>query len=136
MAIAGIASMASAADTSSTVQDRGQMGKDMFLKLLVTQLKNQNPLEPMEDREFIAQLATMNSAEQLTQLNGQLTNFLLMQAASQASDLVGKEVTISKADGTEIQGKVSKVIFNGQTPQVEVNGELYLLAQVKELRAT
>ena len=56
-------------DTATTLVDRrSQMGKDAFLQLLVTQLKNQDPTAPQDNGEFIAQLATFSSLEQLTQI--------------------------------------------------------------------
>ena len=50
------------------------LGKDAFLNLLVTQLKNQDPLNPMDDRDFIAQMAQFSSLEQMQNLNTTLTN--------------------------------------------------------------
>jgi len=56
-------------DTTAALVDRqSQMGKDAFLQLLVTQLKNQDPTAPQENGEFIAQLATFSQLEQLTQI--------------------------------------------------------------------
>lgn len=71
------------------------LGKDAFLKLLVTQLKNQNPLEPQDNGEFVAQLAQFSSLEGITTLNDTVTglasNYNSSQAL-QASSLVGRSV--------------------------------------------
>ncbi|RST75489.1 flagellar hook assembly protein FlgD [Siminovitchia acidinfaciens] len=72
------------------------LGKDAFLKILFTQLQNQDPLSPMDDKEFIGQMATFSSLEQLTNMNQTLEKFV--ESASQAnlisfSEFVGKEVT-------------------------------------------
>ncbi|GIP21429.1 flagellar hook capping FlgD N-terminal domain-containing protein [Paenibacillus sp. J22TS3] len=67
------------------------MGKDQFLKILVTQLGNQDPMQPLEDKEFIAQMAQFTSVEQLMNISGQLT--AMNQNLGNLSGLIGKEVT-------------------------------------------
>ena len=71
---------------SATRKANDELGKDAFLQLLVAQLQHQDPLNPAEDTEFIAQLATFSTLEQLQNMNGAMQ-------VSQASALVGKQVT-------------------------------------------
>lgn len=52
------------------------LGKDDFLKILMTQIQNQNPLDPMEDKEFIAQMTQFSSLEQMTNMSQSLQSFL------------------------------------------------------------
>ncbi|QHW30064.1 flagellar hook capping protein [Paenibacillus rhizovicinus] len=66
------------------------MGKDDFLKILVTQLQNQDPMQPMEDKDFIAQMAQFTSVEQLTNMADQLA--ALRQNLGMASTMIGKTV--------------------------------------------
>lgn len=80
------------------------LGNDAFLKLLVTQLQNQDPLNPMEDREYIAQLATFSSLEQQMTMNQSLEAMLSLQA----SNLIGKEV--SWVNNEEIQKAVVQAV--------------------------
>ncbi|MEC2076975.1 flagellar hook assembly protein FlgD [Metabacillus fastidiosus] len=71
------------------------LGKDEFLKILITQLQNQDPLKPMEDKEFIAQMATFSSLEQMTNLNKTMENFILSQTSNEMlkySEMIGKKV--------------------------------------------
>lgn len=63
---------------------------DAFLKLLVTQLENQDPLEPMSETEYVAQLASFSNVEQNTKTNERLDALMTQMALSQAADLVGK----------------------------------------------
>jgi flagellar basal-body rod modification protein FlgD len=108
------------------------LGKDDFLKMLIAQLKNQDPLNPQEGAEFAAQMAQFSSLEQLTNLNTtletQAQNSLNLFNA-QAINLVGKEITAEIAAGTDgtsattITGTVTAVNFKNQTASLTVNGQ-------------
>jgi flagellar basal-body rod modification protein FlgD len=108
------------------------LGKDDFLKMLIAQLKNQDPLNPQEGSEFAAQMAQFSSLEQLTNLNttleAQSQNSLNLFNA-QAINLVGKEITAQTAaatDGTAattITGTVTAVNFKDQKASLTVNGQ-------------
>ncbi|MDP5273444.1 flagellar hook capping FlgD N-terminal domain-containing protein [Chengkuizengella axinellae] len=80
----------------STSEEQNDLGKDEFLKLLVEQLKHQDPLEPLNDQEFIAQMATFSSLEQMMNISGEIQ--LLRQSIGITSDMVGKEITYSYFD--------------------------------------
>jgi len=81
------------------------LGKDEFLKLLMKQLQYQDPLNPMEDREFIAQMATFSSLEQLTNLNTTMSTFPMTMYVS----WIGKEVTYEGEDSEEKTALVKSV---------------------------
>jgi flagellar basal-body rod modification protein FlgD len=70
----GTSGAQTAPDTQTTVTNNGSMGKDAFLSLLVTQLQNQNPLQPQADGEFLAQLAQFSSLEQLQEIRGDMSS--------------------------------------------------------------
>ncbi|MHC8352390.1 flagellar hook assembly protein FlgD [Pseudomonas sp. RT4P38] len=92
------------ASATNSATGKQSLGKDAFLQLLVTQLKNQNPLEPQDNGEFVAQLAQFSSLEGITTLNttvsGLASNYNSSQAL-QASSLVGRSV-IAPADKTVV----------------------------------
>jgi len=98
--MSSVSSVTTSTDTSTQTSNASELGKDEFLKLLVTKLQYQDPLSPMEDEDFIAQLAQYSSLEQLSNISealdesNQLT-YLQMQSLNNtmASDLIGKEVT-------------------------------------------
>lgn len=83
----------SATDAASTAKTTGNstLGKDQFLKILITQLQNQDPMQPMEDKEFIAQMAQFTSVEQLMNISTQLT--AMNQSLGSVSGLIGKDIT-------------------------------------------
>ncbi|MFB1081107.1 flagellar hook assembly protein FlgD [Jeotgalibacillus sp. JSM ZJ347] len=99
------------------------MGKDQFLKLLIAQLQNQDPTKPMEDKEFISQMANFSSLEQMTNMANSFEKFAGMQeqtALIQYNEFVGKEVKWDKmdtVDGEEVssngRGVVETVKFKG-----------------------
>lgn len=95
-AIAGLAGTTNNNQTTGT-GSTNEMGKNEFLNLLVTQMQYQDPLEPMKNEEFVAQLAQFSSLEQLSNLNTTMNqNNMLEQSInnSQAVNLIGKNITV------------------------------------------
>ena len=108
-----------------------ELGKDDFLKLLLTQLSNQDPTSPMENTEFIAQMAQFSSLEQMTNMSTEFAKLANMLNSNEAVSLLGKNVTISTGD-TSVNGVV-EAVTRGEDPQVEVNGMLYSMDQIKSV---
>jgi len=87
------------------------MGKDAFLKLLVTQLQHQDPTRPMEDREFISQMAQFSSLEQMSNMNTEMKSMATRSAASEAYSMLGKRIeAYDELSERTITGTVSSVI--------------------------
>lgn len=80
------------------------LGKDSFLRLLVTELQYQDPLKPMDNREFIAQMAQFSSLEQMQNMNGDLTKLLTLS-------LMGKTVGAKDAENQDVHGAVAGIKF-------------------------
>ncbi|MDY4467037.1 MAG: flagellar hook assembly protein FlgD [Treponema porcinum] len=106
-----------------------QLGKDDFLKLLITQLSNQDPTNPMEDTQFIAQMAQFSSLEQMTNMNESFSKMASMINSSQAAATIGRTVDIDIGD-TTARGVVEATTM-GAHPQVMVNGMYYDLDKIK-----
>jgi len=98
---------------------KNELGPDAFLKLLITELRFQDPLNPMNDREFMTQLAQLSSLEATQNLQMSSQALGLMQSAA----FVGKTVEIIGRDGDIIIGVVDEVQFENSTPVLVVGGE-------------
>ncbi|MEQ8296400.1 MAG: flagellar hook assembly protein FlgD [Nitratireductor sp.] len=79
---------------------------DSFLKLLVTQMKNQDPTKPMESTDYVAQLATFSQVEQTVQTNSKIDQLMQVSLLGQADAIIGR--TVTSADGS-VSGKVAEV---------------------------
>lgn len=105
MVVAAVAAPG-ATNNTQTAQKGSTVDYQSFLKLLVAQMKNQDPTAPMDSTDYVAQLATFSQVEQTVQTNSKLDQILQAQALSQASSLIGR--TLTSADGS-ISGKVAEV---------------------------
>jgi flagellar basal-body rod modification protein FlgD len=95
-----------ATTTTTTASTKNMIGKDEFLKMLIAQLKHQDPLNPMDGTAFTAQLAQFSSLEQLQNINTNLTSFTRQQQSlgnTQAVNLIGREV-LAKGDTIQAEG--------------------------------
>jgi flagellar basal-body rod modification protein FlgD len=97
--------------TAATPQvDRGdQMGKDTFLKLLVAQMRYQDPSKPADSAQMIAQTATFTQVEKLEQLARTSATALILQEHAAAGAMVGRQVTYTDTNGAPVSGLVSSV---------------------------
>lgn len=136
MYVNNVASTSTAKSDSSDKQRKPQdvLGKDDFLKLLTTQLRYQDPINPVDDKEFVAQMAQFSSLEQIQNLNDTLTNSMAVQqqlaALSQATSMLGKSVEIFSKDGESLFGTVSGIQFKSGWPMLEVKGQLYDFTEI------
>lgn len=120
---------------------RNQMGKEAFMELLVQQLKNQDPLSPMDNDQFISQLTQMSSLEGIQNLNDNLVGLAMLQQGNalmsqltQSSSLIGKEVTYMDYDtGEERIGAVQSVKIQDGLAVLNIDGTDVPLASVMEI---
>ncbi|MFV2046521.1 flagellar hook assembly protein FlgD [Metabacillus sp. YM-086] len=99
-------------NNTKTRNSGSNLGKDEFLKILMTQLQNQDPLNPMEDKEFISQMANFSSLEQITNMNSLMQKFLDTQKTTDSilkySEMIGKSIEWSDS-GAEQTGVVKAI---------------------------
>ena len=110
-----------------------ELGKDDFLKLLITQLQNQDPTSPMENTEFISQMAQFSSLEQMTNMSSSFSKMAAYISSSEATATLGKTVELDIGD-TNVQGIVEGAT-RGENPQILVNGMYYSMDKIKAVYA-
>lgn len=107
-----------------------ELGKDDFLKLLMAQMTNQDPTNPMENTEFIAQMAQFTSLEQMTNMSQNFEKMAALINSSEAQSMLGRTVQIDLGAEQSATGVV-EAATRGASPQVQVNGVFYDMNKIK-----
>ncbi|MDC7228577.1 MAG: flagellar hook assembly protein FlgD [Spirochaetales bacterium] len=108
------------------------LGQDDFLKILITQLSYQDPTAPMEDKEFIAQMAQFSSLEQMNQMSTNFSKLSGTMNLNSAIGMIGKNVTI--ASGERVVNGLVEEVTGTENPQVLVNGKFYDFNDIQSVR--
>ena len=106
---------------------------DDFFQLMIAELQNQDPLNPLENNEFLAQIATIREIGATTKLGDTLDSLVLGQNLNSGSSLIGKEISALSDDGNEIQGKVDRVTVSGSNVTLHVGEQPALLKNIREV---
>lgn len=131
-AIDATASTAHAAPATRPADDG--FGKDAFMKLLVAQLRYQDPLNPADGAEFIAQTAQFQMVEKLEEISVQSAELRSSQQTLAASSLIGRTVTYLAADGLERTGPVDGALLTPDGPVLRVGTDEVPLAWIRQIR--
>lgn len=124
-AVSGVGVQTSSAATSSAA--KASLDYTSFLRLLIAQLKNQDPTQPSDPTQYMAQLASFSNVEQAIQMNSKLDAMLTAQAFSQADGIIGH--TVTTLDGS-VTGKVTAfTIQNGTAIAVLEDGRMLALGE-------
>lgn len=126
---------------SGSASGSNELGQDAFMTLLVEQLKNQDPLQPTANEEFVAELANFSSLEQMEELNENLLGLIVLQQSNallsqltEGSALIGKEVRFYDAASDAYQtGSVDSVKIEDGYAQINIGGKDVALADVIEV---
>lgn len=105
--------------TTTQRKASNSLDKDAFLLLLITELKNQNPLDPMDNKDFIAQLTQFSTLEQITNMTKSIQNFLTLQQGAlqaQAASMIGKYAVVQTDQITVRNGTAESIIFELDQP--------------------
>ena len=107
------------------------LGQDQFLQLLVTQLQNQDPLEPTTNTEFIAQLAQFSSLQGIQSLGASFDQVLQLQQMTQGTNLVGKKIQYTPAGSSTVEtGTVDMMKVDGKNIVLQIGSNQIPLANV------
>ncbi|MFH0802776.1 MAG: flagellar hook capping FlgD N-terminal domain-containing protein [bacterium] len=110
---------------TSSSKGVSSLGSQEYLNLMVSQLQYQDPLEPMENTAFIAEMAQFSALEQMNNLNSSFSAMFNLLQTTQASAIIGKTVTaINPETGEQVQGVVDSVVFEQGIPMLVVGDEM------------
>lgn len=102
----------SKSSSTTTTTASNSVDYNTFLQLLVAEMKNQDPTNPMDTSQYMSQFAQLSTVEQAMQTNTKLDALLSSQSLSQANGLIGKTVSFTDATGATFSGKVASVSIN------------------------
>ena len=136
MAVDGVTNTTAAANTASTTSAsktdgaKASLDYDNFLQLLIAQMKNQDPTDPMDASEQVAQLATFSQVEQSIKMNTNLESLLSVNTLSNASSYIGKTLTSADEKTTGVVASI-KVTPEGLTATTTSGGTIAITSGIK-----
>ncbi len=122
-----------AADSGVVRARKTTLGSEDFMKLLAVQFQSQDPMKPMEDTAFIAQMAQFSSLEQSNSLVKEMGQLRSDQQNIAAAGFLGRIVTVEDADGLPVMGEVSAVESTAAGPALVIDGIKYQLSSVRRV---
>ena len=117
--------------TTSKTTDVAASSQSDFMMMLMAQLKNQNPMDPMDDKDLMGQVAQLNSLQQLTAISTKMAELTKTSQAGYASSLIGRFIQTSPEDGSPgTEGVVDGMEFANGEYFLSLDGEMVRLADV------
>jgi flagellar basal-body rod modification protein FlgD len=130
MSVTAVSSTQNNTPTAPIVSGPQTLGSDDFMKLLAVQFQSQDPLKPMDDTAFIAQMAQFTTLSQTQTMTTQMTKLSTNQELVAANSYIGQQVTVSDGNGGIATGIVNSVQVNSNGPQIMVGGTPYSISSV------
>jgi flagellar basal-body rod modification protein FlgD len=126
----GTAANANTSNVAATAATKKTLGQDDFLKLLAQQFQSQDPMKPMDDSSFIAQMAQFTSLQQTSTMSTDIASMKAQQQIATANSYLGHRVTADDGNGGTFSGDVTAVKMVDGAPQLVVNGAVVSLSSV------
>ena len=133
---ANSAQNAVAYNTTSMRVPKQKLGSEDFMKLLAVQFQSQDPMKPMEDTAFIAQMAQFSALENSNTLSKEMALLRADQQNLAANGMLGRTVTVSDDKGNPVIGQVSAVLSTNDGPALVIDGKEYGLSTVTRIENT
>ncbi len=124
------AQLAPARESAKTV-----LSQDEFFRIMITELTNQDPLEPLDNNEFLNQVTQMQTLDTMTRLSQSLEALILGQQLGSAGTLIGRSVTASDAAGNSVEGTVDRVLVQGDEIRLGIGDAVVPLRLVTQVNA-
>ncbi|HEX4666418.1 MAG TPA: flagellar hook capping FlgD N-terminal domain-containing protein [Chthoniobacterales bacterium] len=124
------------APSDSTGTGFSTLGVNDFLKLITVQLQNQDPLKPMDDTQFVSQMASFTNLQQTQTLTADFEAYSQQASISSANGMLGGYVTVADAAFGTVTGQVTSVKIENGTPKLLINGVPYDLSAVQSVSIT
>ena len=115
---------------ATTATPKNTLTTQDFLQLLSTELQNQDPLQPMDDTAYLAQMAQFTSLQQVSTLSTTMAQMSSNQQSFAASSYIGQKVTMDNGNGSTVSGVVTGVDLSGTAPNLQINGTSYPLTSL------
>ncbi len=116
--------------TTKVVKSAKTLGSEDFMKLLAVQFQSQDPMKPMDDTAFIAQMAQFTSLSQSQAMTSEMVKLNASQQLSSANSFLGKQVIVDNGKGGTVTGEVAAVQVDSTGPQIIVGNASYPISSV------
>jgi flagellar basal-body rod modification protein FlgD len=124
------------AGTATVSPKKTTLGSEDFMKLLAVQFQSQDPMKPMEDTAFIAQMAQFSALDQSTSLVKEMALLRADQQNLSASGMLGRNVTVEDAKGLPVTGQVNAIENSADGPVLVIDNVRYPLSSVQRVEYT
>lgn len=133
MATSAIGGASSSSQQGNSNQALRDLNLDEFLKLMITELQNQDPLNPMDNAQVLQQISQMREIQSTDQMRNTLDAVLLGQTLVSASTMIDRQISALSESGKEVEGRVESVTIEGGKPLLHIGAEKVRLANIRAI---